>query len=208
MPTAMLALAASSLASLAFTAVTAQRALADALSRPGARVEVLGLRNVTPGACTPRSWSSPKAVGSSGPVAMRFDGQQGEARCQGWAWADVKVFATGLRLTRDVQPGEALAGAVEAAEIEVTRGRRTLFALPDGAAASRAMRAGTLLAGSDLRVGPAPGDPVTVRVRAGALELTLPARAVACARATCAILPGGRRVEGRWDGTHLALEAP
>ena len=218
----MLALAASSLASLALAAATVQRAVADALSVPGARVELLGLRDASPRACAPLAWSAPRAIVASGPVALRFEGGTGQegkagagARCQGWAWADVKVYATALRLTRDVRSGQDLAGLVEAAEVEVSQGRRTLSALPGGAAAARALRAGTLLSAPDVRVGPAPGDPVTVLVRSGALELSLPGRAMACrdslggAPGSCvaALLPGGRRVEGRWDGAHIAVEA-
>lgn len=206
----MIALTAALLASLTLADLTAERAVAAALAAPIARAELTGLRGATPRGCAAQSWSAPRPVASSGPVALRFEGRgPGGARCEGWAWADVKVYAPALRLTRDVRSGERLEGAVEAVELEVTQGRSALGSLPSGAVASRELRAGAALAGSDLRVGPAPGDPVTLLVRSGGVELSLPARALGCGRAAgcAALLPGGRRVEGRWDGARIAVEA-
>ncbi|MFT3915756.1 MAG: hypothetical protein QM704_17075 [Anaeromyxobacteraceae bacterium] len=191
-------------------APTAEAAVAAALAVPGARAEVRGVSGATPRGCVPAAWSAARAVGASGQVPLGFDGRDAVgARCTGVAWADVRVSAAGLRATRDLRAGEPLAGATVAAEVVLEAGRRPLPALPAGATAARPLRAGDVLDEADLRVGPGPGDPVTVAVRAGGVELTVTGKALACARGkACALLPGGRRVEGRWDGARIALEAP
>jgi len=199
------------LASLALSgAPTPERAIADAVSTAGARAEVMAVRGATPPGCAAARWDVPKPIEASGPVALRFSGRDGSgAACEGWAWADVRVYATALRLAHEVRDGERLEGAVEPAVAEVVRGRRMLTSLPPGATAARALRPGTFLAEADLRTGPRPGDPVTVLVRSGAVELSLAARAVPCTRdRACALLPSGRRVEGRWAGDRIEVETP
>jgi hypothetical protein len=50
---------------------------------------------------------------------------------------------------------------------------------------------------------------VEVVVRAGDLEITREARAVPCVRGrACALLPGGRRVEGRLLDGRILVEVP
>jgi len=212
----VIALLATLLATLP-SAPSAEAAVAAALAGPGARAEVLGLSATTPRDCVPAAWSATRPVSASGAVALRFDGRDGAgARCEGFAWAEVRLRAAGLRLVREVRSGEPLAGAVAPAEVPLEAGRHPAPALPPGATAVRALRAGAVLEEGDLRVGPAPGDPVTVAVRAGELELTVQGRALACGRGrgsaasacAAALLPGGRRIEGRWDGARIAVEAP
>jgi hypothetical protein len=149
-------------------------------------------------------------VDASGQVALRFTGRDGHgAPCEGWAWADVKVTAPALRVARDLRAGEPLAGAVAPAVVELLPARRAVAALPDGAVAARPLRAGAALLLSDLRVGPRPGDAVVVLVRAGAVELERTGRAVPCPRdRACALLPGGKRVEGRYLAGRIVVEAP
>ncbi len=191
-------------------APTADAAVAAALAVAAARAEVLGVTGATPRGCVPAAWSAARAVGTSGPVPLAFDGRDAAgARCAGVAWAEVRVTAAGLRATRDVRAGEPLAGVTAPAEVALEAGRRPVPALPAGAAAARPLRAGDVLDEADLHVGPFPGEPVTVAVRAGGLELSITGKALACPRGkACALLPGGRRVEGRWDGARIALEAP
>ena len=208
----MAALPALALSALLASAGSPEDAVAAALALPGARAELAGVRGATPRGCAPVAWSAPKPIGASGQAPLRFEGRDAAgAACEGWAWADVRVRVRGLRLARDVRAGEPLETAATAAEVEAAPGRPVLAALPPGATAARALRAGAALGEADVRVGPAPGDPVTVAVRSGGLELSLSGRAAACARprgCAAALLPGGRRVTGRWDGDRILVEAP
>ena len=62
---------------------------------------------------------------------------------------------------------------------------------------------------ASIRIGPAPGALVAVRIRSGALTVEQSGRAVPCARGlACALLPSGRRVEGRLTDGRLLVELP
>jgi len=195
---------------LAALAPTPGAAIQAALAPARAEAEVGAVRAAAGRSCAPSAWEALKPVEASGQVALRFTGRDpAGAPCEGWAWAEVKVAAPALRLTRDLRAGEPLAGAVAPGLSEVLPARRPVAELPEGAVAARTLRAGTSLLSSDLRVGPRPGDPVVVLVRAGAVELEQPGRAVPCARdRACALLPGGKRVEGRFLAGRLVVEAP
>jgi flagella basal body P-ring formation protein FlgA len=196
------------LASLLLAAApTPVGAVQAALAVPGASAEVEAVHSTSARGCDAAAWETLRAVDASGSVALRFTGRDSAGgACEGFAWASVRVRAPALVATRAIAAGEPLAGAVALSSAEVRPGRAGLTALPGAAVAARPVRAGAPLSRGDLRVGPRPGEPVTVVVRAGALELEQPARAVACPGA-CALLPGGRRVEGRFEDGHILVEA-
>jgi hypothetical protein len=185
-------------------------ALTAALALPGARVELLGLDGAPPAGCAVESADVPRPVAASGRHAVRLAGATAAgARCDGWRWAEARVLAPALRTTRDLAAGERVDGAAEPVEREVRPGRAPLAALPAGATAARALRAGTILEDLHLRSGPLPGAAVAVLVRAGALAVEQPGRAVPCGRGrACALLPSGKRVEGVLDGGRLVVELP
>ena len=190
--------------SLALAALTA------ALSLPGARAELLALRPSLPAGCEAVALESPRPVAASGDVPLRIRGvQPSGAPCEGWAWARARVLSRVVVAARALSEGEAIdPSACRLVEREVTPGRAALAAMPSGATAARAIRAGATIEDVHLRLGPPPGAPVTVLVRVGALSVEQPGRAVACARGrACALLPSGRRVEGTWDGARLVVEA-
>jgi flagella basal body P-ring formation protein FlgA len=190
--------------------IVAIAALAAALALPGGRAELVALEPSLPAGCAVASAAAPRPFAASGRVALRLEGTTAAgARCEGWAWARVRVLAPALVVARDVADGAPIAGAAEPQEREVLAGRPPLATLPPGATASRALAAGTVLEPQHVRVGPRPGEPVAVVVRVGAIEAEQPGRAVACARGrACALLPSGRRVEGVLDGGRLVVESP
>ncbi|ACG73732.1 conserved hypothetical protein [Anaeromyxobacter sp. K] len=190
-------------------AASAEAAVAAALAPDGARARVEALRGGASG-CAPAAFRALRPVLASGETPLQVDGRDGAGRpCRSFAWAAVRVTGPALRTTRAVAGGEPLAGAVEPAEAERLPGRSPLAGLPPGARAARALASGTLLAGTDVRAGPAPGAPVQVVVRAAGLEITREARVVPCVRGrACALLPGGRRVEGRLQDGRILVEVP
>lgn len=191
---------------------SAAEAVAAALAVPGARAEVRAVR-LTPGApCPARRAEVLRPVTGSGEVPLRFSGAAPDGRaCQAFGWASVRITAPGLVATRTIRAGELLDGAVAPGAVELRTGRTApLAAVPPGGRAARTLAAGAAILDGDVREGPRPGEPITVVVRIrGGLELTQDGRAVPCARGrACALLPGGRRVEGRPQGGQLILEAP
>jgi hypothetical protein len=205
----MLALAAT-IQLLVAAAVGPAEALAQALAVPGARAELVEVRATSGRGCTAASWSALRPLRASQQLPLRFQGRTAAgAPCQGHAWARARVLAPALVVLRDLRAGDPLAQAVAPAEQELLPGRALLSRLPDGAVADRTLRAGAALRAADVRTGPAPGDPVTVVVLAGDLQVEVPGRAVPCPRGrACALLPSGKRVEGRLAGGRVLLEAP
>ena len=187
-----------------------QTALEAALALPGARVELVELGAASPRGCAAESAEAKQRIAASGRVALRLSGRDGAGgACEAWAWARVRVKAPALAASRAIAEGEPLTGAVAASEREVLPGREPLGALPEGAVAVRALAAGTALDASDLRIGPRPGEPVRVVLRAGSLEISQEGRAIPCRRGrACAVLPSGRRVEGVVSAGRLVLEGP
>jgi hypothetical protein len=185
-------------------------AIAAALAPQGARAEVGQVRVSSGLGCAVSHAEALRPVTASGQVPLRLTGTGPEGLpCEAFGWARVRVLAPGLLLARAVATGEPLEGAVRPGEVELRAGRAYLPSLPAGARAARALPAGAALIPSDVRAGPLPGEPIEVLVRTGALELSLTGRAVPCARGrACALLPGGRRVEGRIAGDHLLVEVP
>ncbi len=209
----MSALAAILLALAALPADAApSRAVAAALAVPDARVEVEDVRVSVGASCPMARVEALRPVTGSGEVPLRFTGEGADRRsCQGFAWARVHVTATGLVASRTVRMGEPLEDAVTAGVVELRTGRPPpLAALPRGARAARTLAAGAPVLGDDVREGPLPGEPIAVVVRiGGGLELSQDGRATPCTRGhACAVLPGGRRVEGRLEDDHLLLESP
>ena len=184
-----------------------REALARALALPGGRVEALDWRPTLPPGCVASAAESPRPLAASGRVALRLSGAGPAGPCQGWGWARVRVFAPALVAARPLREGEPVAAASD--EVEVRGGRAPLGALPDGAVAARAIPAGAAIDLGMLRVGPRPGEPVAVLLRAGPLTVEQAARALPCARGRgCALLPSGRRVEGRLESGRILVEMP
>jgi hypothetical protein len=185
-------------------------ALAGALAVPGARVELDGVRTTIGAGCAAEAWESMKPVEASGSAALRFSGRSASgAECQGYAWGKVRVLAPTVVTARELRQGDRLDGALATEEREVLPGRRTLDAAPAGATAARRLAAGAVLDEASIRQGPAPGGPVVVVIRAGALSVEQSGRAVPCVRGrVCAVLPSGRRVEGRLEDGRLLVEVP
>jgi hypothetical protein len=188
-------------------------AVEAALSVPGARAEVQGMRVASGRGCPAQAVETLRPVTASGEAPLRLYGTLPDgARCEAYAWARVRVLAPALALSRAVAAGDALGAALapEPVQVEVRTGQPApLAALPDGGRAARALPAGAALLAADVRTGPLPGEPITVVVRAGSVELAAAARAVGCARGkACAVLPSGRRVEGRLEAGRLVLETP
>ena len=188
-------------------------AVTAALSLPGARAEVQSVRVSSGQACPSRTVESLRPVAGSGDAPLRMSGSLADgSRCEAYGWARVRVLAPALMLARSVVTGDALAGALAPApaEVEVRAGQAPpLATLPEGGRAARALVAGAALLAADVHAGPLPGEPVTVVVRAGAVELATAGRAIGCPHGkTCAVLPSGRRVEGRLEDGRLVLETP
>ena len=59
-----------------------------------------------------------------------------------------------------------------------------------------------------MRVGPRPGQPVTVVVRVGDIEAFRSAHACRRLMGRLRALPGGKRVEGRFTDGHIEVSAP
>ncbi len=60
-----------------------------------------------------------------------------------------------------------------------------------------------------MRLGPAPGEAVTIVIQLGSLRVEQPGRAVPCARGrACALTPTGKRVEGTWRDDRLYVDSP
>jgi hypothetical protein len=192
------------------SAPTPREAVASALALAGAEVEVSEVRLSQGAGCSAATWETLKPVESSGPAGLRFDGTDAHGSpCQGYAWARVRVLAPAAVTTRALREGEPLDDAVALASREVLPGHHALGGVPAGAVAGRALPAGTALEPSSIRVGPRLGGPVTVVLQLGSLSVEQPGRAVPCARdRACALLPSGRRVEGRLVAGRLLVEAP
>ncbi|MBK9518790.1 MAG: hypothetical protein IPO09_15860 [Anaeromyxobacter sp.] len=191
-------------------AASPQAAVDAALAPAGARAELAGVATSSGAGCRAESWEALAAVEASGRAALRFSGRDAAgAACQGYAWARVRVLGPAAVTTRALEAGEPLDGALVVEEREVVAGRRLLAAAPGGASAARRLAAGAPLDEGAVRLGPAPGQPISVRLRLGALVVEQPGRALPCQRGrACALLPSGRRVEGRFLDGHLQVEAP
>jgi hypothetical protein len=186
-------------------------AVAAALAVPRARAEVVEVQVTAGRGCPAGRAEALRPVTGSGEVPLRLLGSGPDGRvCEAFGWARVRVTRTGLVATRALAAGEPLAGAVGPAEVEVRPGQAPAICdLPGEARAAHALAAGAPLHQNDLRLGPAPGEPITVVILADGLELSREGRALPCPSGrACALLPSGRRVEGRLEAGRLVLEAP
>lgn len=136
-----------------------------------------------------------------GRVAVRITG----TGCTTWGWATVRLRTTQAVLTKDVEPNAPLEPAVQLEERDWSPGQPgapSFF----GATAGRKLRAGTVLREIDVRFGPAPGTPVTVRVVVNTIAVEQRGTIIACSgQRVCASLPSGKRLSGTWrDGVLVA----
>lgn len=168
--------------------------LARALVVPGARIVPIAWSGKSD--CRIRSASVPRVIAGSGRVAVKFTG----ARCSGWGWAEVEVWAETAVTTRLVRAGEPIEDAVAMVEREIRPGQSP-FAPGAGALALRVLPAGTLLSASDVgRTAVVAGDPIKVLVAAGLIAIETRGRRISCPGGhACAVLPSGKHVQGRVD---------
>ena len=169
---------------------------------PGAHVEVTAYRATRP--CEPQQAEVRGRVDGSGTIALRVAG----SGCSGWAFADSHVTVKVMVADKPLQAGEPISASVALRELR--RGHETLIEVPEGAVAARAIARGEVIEPASIREpGLEPGQPVRVIVREGGLQLEQAGRALPCPRGrACALLPSGKRVEGRYDGGVLLVEAP
>jgi hypothetical protein len=187
-----------------------QAAATAALALRGARAEVEELSGGLPAGCALARAELPQPLAASArlPVHLRGTSAAGQD-CDAWAWVRVRVKAPSLVTVRAVLEGAPLASAVTLTEREVSPGRPPVPELPEGATAARSLPAGVALDETHFRVGPRPGEPVAVTLRAGDLVVEQQGQAFACRRGrACALLPSGRRVEGTWHDGRIELESP
>lgn len=178
-------------------APTLQSALDAAVAGRGAHVELLAWKGP---ACTGAFEVS--SVDASGRVPVRVRGHD----CDGWGWATVKLVAPGAVLTTEVRTGDSLQGKWSPKQFEVRRGVTLLTEIDATATATRAMKPGQALTADAVRLGPAPGTPLTVRVSAGGIVLEQRGTAIGCTGAqVCASLPTGRRISGHLEGDVLVV---
>lgn len=171
-----------------------EASLQRAVTREGARVELT-------------KWEAPACQGqllpapfdASGRVPVRVRG----ARCDAWGWASVRVYVNAVTLTREVKVNQPVDGAWVVSEVEA-RGEQ-LATLPAGTTAARWLKKGQVVSPADVRTGPKPGTPVTVKVLLGGLSVEQRGTISPCApHETCATLPSGKKVSGVFvDGTLL-----
>ncbi len=187
----------------------ARAAVEAAIAVPDGRAELLGLEGALP-RCTADVVDAPRPITTSGRTALRLHGHDRSGRaCDGWAWARVRVTGPALVTTRAVAEGESLTGAVTTRQREVEPGHPVVTELPEGARATRALPAGAPLDPALIRVGPLPGDAVTVTLLLGYLRVDEEAHATSCrAGRACAVLPSGRRVEGFWHDGRIVIGSP
>ena len=212
MPLALLALAATLATPPAAGPIPApvQAAAEAALALRGALAEVAELTGALPAGCALVRAELRQAVTASARLPIHLVGEAAPgSRCDAWGWVRVRVKAPSLVTTRAVMEGTPLDGAVTLSEREVSPGRPPVAELPEGATAARSLPAGAALDEPDYRIGPRPGEPVAVALRAGDLTVEQQGQAMACRRGrACALLPSGRRVEGSWHDGRILLEAP
>ena len=173
-----------------------EEALQRAVTRAAAKVELTAWELT--------AWDPPRCTGTYAPVPFERSGRVAVrvrgTKCEAWGWAHVRVVVAVAVLSRDVKANAILDGAWTLTEAE-PRGE-AMTQIPSGATATRPLRKGMKISGSDVRVGPNPGTAVTVRLLLGALTLEQHGTVSPCTGSqTCATLPSGKKVSGVWlDG--------
>jgi flagella basal body P-ring formation protein FlgA len=207
--TLALTLLAASAATAGTVPLAVEKALRSAVGTEGARLEVTSLRG--PSRCEAVRAEVDKPIAASGLVPLRIEGHAPDgAHCAGLGVAEVRLFAPVWLTQRALGPGEAVEGSVVRLEREVRAGHAPLSEVAEGLVAARALPAGTILE-APLVQDPAwrPGASVRVVLQSGALAVVQVGRIVPCVPGRgCAVLPSGRRVEGRRANGELHLEMP
>jgi flagella basal body P-ring formation protein FlgA len=187
-------------------------ALEAATTVPNARVDVVALER-SPSTCSFRSdvrVEIPRPVDGSGKFAVKLIGARASGEtCEGWIWAQVRVFAKVSVATRVIRAGDSFAGATEHADRELKAGRVPAASL-EGATADRSLGLGQMIEEDFVRApGLRPGEMVKILVVSGSLSVEQMGRAVPCARnRSCAVLPSGRHVDGTMIDGRLLVELP
>jgi hypothetical protein len=179
-------------------------ALVQARAQPELVVELLSIDEVR-GRCTQlTNVMAAGAVSASGRVTLRAHGVTAEGRsCSTFLAAHVRVSALTTVTSDPVRAGDVLDGHV-VQQLAEMRGGAPAFVAPPGARATHDLAPGTTVRATDTATGPALGAPIMVVARLGAVELKQTGRVAACpprSTGTCAVIQGGRRVEGVVDAT-------
>ena len=119
------------------------------------------------------------------------------------------MWAPTAYTTRPVRAGEQLQSALAVEDREIKSGHVGTVP-PAGALAARDLPRGSVLQASDVAgATTASGEAVKVIVMSGSLAIELQGRVVSCGVGrTCALLPSGRHVEGRWEDGRLLVDVP
>jgi hypothetical protein len=189
------------------TGFSLDEAIRGSLASPAVGLEIVEVRSpVWPRGCVAASAKVERPIASSGRYPVKLEG----AGCHGWIWVSVKVVANVRVATRALKPGDPLAEGTTLGPREITQGHTPLVDLADGLIAAAPIAAGQLIEPHQVRQsGTAPGESVQVEVHSGSVSILQSGRAVPCVRGrACAVLPSGRRLEGRIQNGRLVVEIP
>jgi flagella basal body P-ring formation protein FlgA len=175
----------------------------------GSRLEVIDFNFKMKPQCSLVSVQSSQPIVATGRYAIKVMGRSGSGtRCEGWAWANIRVLAKVIIATQRIEPGELISpNSVRTEEREKKTGQKLVQDIPSNAKASTLLLSGTVLENHHLRIGPAIGESVEVEVRTGQVSVVQTGRVVPCpAGRLCAQLESGKRLEGRYQNGRLVVE--
>jgi len=184
--------------------VSVSTQLASAAEITGAKVVVTRFTPQSRVACDPDRVELKQRIEGSGRVALRYFGKS----CDGWAWADVQVFAPVLVTNRAVKSGEVMTDVVKTAERELRRGHQPVALVNDETTAARGIPAGTVVEKSDVRQAqPKLGSTIGITLVAGAIQIEDTGRVVPCSPdRVCVLLPSGKRLDGQMKNGRVWVE--
>lgn len=191
-----------------------QAALAEAVTVPGARVDVVALDRPA-GECLTADPRTRMEVGrpidGSGRVAIKLVGTgAGGTACEVWAWARVRVFAKVSVAAKAIRAGEKLGEAAVRTEEREIRSGHVPALVTASSVSDRSVGVGQMIEASAIRApGPRAGEAIKVLILSGALAVEQTGRAVPCGRdSSCAVLPSGKHVQGTFAEGRLLVRLP
>jgi hypothetical protein len=175
----------------------------------GAEVVVVEYRPTLPAGCIPSEASLAGRLDGAGRGLLRLTGTNGRgARCDGYASVRAQVSMPVWVVGAPVAKGEAVGDRATKTLRPRTAGQPVID-LDPAARAATFLPAGTILEPRHLVRADAPqaGTDIAVVVADGRLTVTAKGRVVACGNdRTCALMPGGRKVEGTMRNGKLYVE--
>ncbi len=175
----------------------------------GSRLELIDFDFKMKPQCSLVSVRSSRPIVASGRYAIKAMGRSASGtRCEGWAWARIRVLAKVMIATQRIEPGEPIStNSIRTEEREKKTGQKLVQKIPSEAKASTLLLPGTVLEKHHLRIGPAIGESVEVEVRTGQVSVVQTGRVVPCLPGRlCAQLESGKRLEGRYLNGRLVVE--